>query len=125
MQAANRSFEGLQVLLVEDNFLVGTSIRSTLQAMGCTVVGPYATADEAIEAFDESGADLGILDINIRGGTSEPVASVLEARGVPYCFVTGYRSPVILDDRLRQVVRVPKPVEKRPLAAAMHDVLEA
>ena len=120
-----RSFDGVRVLLVEDNFLVGTAIRAMLQALGCTVLGPYATAADAEAAFDSGGADCGVLDINIRGGTSESVATKLAAARVPYFFVTGYRSPVALGQELRDVLRVPKPIDQRPLEEALSRVLPA
>ena len=36
---------GLRVLLVEDSFLVATSITRLLEDLGCRVVGPFATLD--------------------------------------------------------------------------------
>jgi len=33
-----------------------------------------------------------VLDINLRGGTSEPVARELKARSIPFVAITGYAS---------------------------------
>ena len=39
--------------------------------------------------------DLAILDVNLRGAQSFPVAEVLAARGVPFLFATGYDATIL------------------------------
>ena len=123
-QAANamNALQGARVLLIEDDFLVALSIKQMLEEIGCTVVGPYATAEQANEALDGSDIDFGVLDINIRDGTSVPVANALRARSRPFIFVTGYRSPnIMLPDDLRSAKRLSKPVNSKMLRTALLD----
>lgn len=120
------SLEGRRVLLVEDDFLVGLSLKLMLERMGCEVVGPYATAEEAILRIDTEGVDLAVLDINIVGGTSTPVATRLVETKRPFVFVTGYQSPrSLLPDWLHERRRLEKPVDegslRRCLEAALTD----
>ena len=38
--------------------------------------------------------DGAILDVNLRGEPVRPVAEALKAKGVPFCFITGYGAGV-------------------------------
>lgn len=105
----------LSVLLVEDNFLVAMAMERALVESGCTVIGPVGSVEEGTRMAEETSIDGAILDINIHGGTSQPIAEALERRGLPFIFITGYGSPQMLPDRLRQVFRLAKPVNARRL----------
>lgn len=110
---------GRNILLVEDNFLVGMSIRKMLEEMGCHVVGPIASIGEAERAASETAVDAGVLDINIIGGTTAGVAERLNKRGTPFIFVTGYGSPRSLPESLKGRQRLNKPVDERGLGDAL------
>ena len=53
-----------------------------------------------------------MLDVNLAGERSFPIAYQLQARQVPFFFVTGF-SPAILPADLRQIPCLPKPVRQR------------
>ena len=110
---------GRNILLVEDNFLVGMSIRKMLEEMGCNVIGPIAAIGDAERAASEREVDAGVLDINIIGGTTAGVAERLNQRGTPFIFVTGYGSPRVLPESLKSQPRLNKPVDERGLGAAL------
>jgi CheY-like chemotaxis protein len=80
-----------RILIVEDESLVAMLLETILEDMGCQPLGPVATVDEAL-AFLESGEalDAALLDVNVAGREVFPVAAMLEARGVPFVFSTGY-----------------------------------
>ena len=44
-EPSTREFEGLRVLVVEDDYHVATSLAQALTRLGCEVVGPTATGD--------------------------------------------------------------------------------
>lgn len=110
---------GRHILLVEDNFLVGMSMRKMLEEMGCHVVGPIASMAEAERVASETAVDAGVLDINIIGGTTAGVADRLNKRGTPFIFVTGYGSPRMLPESLKGQPRLNKPVDERGLGDAL------
>jgi CheY-like chemotaxis protein len=110
---------GKRVLVVEDSFLVASSITRMLEDLGCRVVGPYATVIDAMGAMDAGGFDAGVLDVNLGKETSEPVAAGLRSRGVPFVFVTGYLSPALKDPRFAGYARVHKPLTEAMLADAL------
>ena len=82
---------GRRVLVVEDELLVSMLVEDMLLDEGCVVVGPFARVPDAlVAARSEIIIDLALLDVNVAGEKVYPVAEALEARGVPFLFVTGY-----------------------------------
>jgi PAS domain S-box-containing protein len=79
-----------RVLLVEDESLIAMMMEQTLGDLGFEVVGPFGTVGEAIEAIEREPVDAAILDINLGGEMAYPVARILDAREVPFVFMTGY-----------------------------------
>ncbi len=114
-----RPLESKRVLLVEDNFLVGLSIKRQLEELGCDVTGPIASVEDAIETVNEVLHDAAVLDINIKGGSSEDVARKLKDRSTPFCFISGYQSPSMLETEFQSAPRLSKPVEERSLREAL------
>jgi DNA-binding NtrC family response regulator len=119
MPISGNNLFGRTILLVEDNFLVGMSLRKTLEELGCHVVGPIASVREAEQVASETDVDACVLDINIIGGTSVGVAEAMGAKGTPVIFVTGYGSPRVLPETLEGVPRLNKPVDDQGLEEAL------
>jgi DNA-binding NtrC family response regulator len=103
--------QGKRILLVEDNFLIANSLRKLLATMGCEVVGPVPTLDQAEELAGREALDGAILDINIIGGTSLGVAAMLRNRGCPFFFITGYGSPEGVPENLAMALKLNKPID--------------
>lgn len=80
----------MQVLLVEDEPIVGEDAAEMLREAGHQVAGPASTVDEAVRLAQETGADLALVDINLCGEEEGPrLARALWALfGVPSLFVT-------------------------------------
>lgn len=93
------SFEGRRILVVEDLFVVAEELADQLRELGCTVIGPVGSLAAAwVEAKRpelENGLDGALLDIDLGGETSFPLADFLAARNVPYAFVTAYDRTVL------------------------------
>lgn len=83
-------FSGIKVLIVEDEGFVALLIEDMLQDLGCEIVASVAGLNEACRIAQTAEIDLGVLDINLDGEQSFPVAAVLRERGVPFMFSTGY-----------------------------------
>lgn len=110
---------GLRILLVEDNFLVAHMLKCILGEMGCEVVGPAPTLEQGLELAQDETLAGAILDINIIGGTSVPIAETLQRRRTPFFFITGYASPQMLPQKLTHVRKVNKPIDEHSLESAM------
>ena len=86
-------------------------IGDSLTEFGFQVVGPIATASEALAAAREKNFDAAVLDINLGDGLVYTVAEILTVRGVPFAFVTGYDADSV-DPRFRGVPVLQKPIER-------------
>jgi CheY-like chemotaxis protein len=80
----------IRVLVVEDNWLVADLVVEALQDSGCSVIGPASSVEEAIPLAKAAPLDGALLDIDLHGEQSFPIADVLAGRGVPFAFLTGY-----------------------------------
>jgi CheY-like chemotaxis protein len=81
----------LSVLIVEDEAMIRMLLCDMLEELGHVVAGQAARVDEALALVNSQLAfDLAILDVNLDGQTSEPIAVAVERRGVPVVFATGY-----------------------------------
>ncbi len=118
----DHAIAGRRVLVVEDDLLVAQSIASHLQAMGCEVIGPVATSDDACALVKSRPIDAAILDVNLSAGTSAPIARALAGRRTPFVFVTGYSSLKALPDELRGRRVLCKPVDREMLSRALREM---
>jgi CheY-like chemotaxis protein len=87
------------ILIVEDDSLVGMMIDSMLSDLGYATYGPAINVSEALTIIaatpDISGA---ILDVNLTAKeTSYPVAAELSKRNIPFVFATGYGAAGVID----------------------------
>jgi CheY-like chemotaxis protein len=110
--------KSIRVLIVEDEYLVARDLEELLVSMGHVVVGPVDRIDEALELAHTSDFDFAVLDINLAGTYSFPVADVLRRRGVPFVFVSGYGSAGLVDG-YRNETALCKPYEKGEVANAI------
>jgi CheY-like chemotaxis protein len=83
-------FSDLKVLVVEDESFVALMIEDMLEELGCKVVASAARLKEACSVAATAELDLAVLDINLAGERSFPVAEILRDRSVPFIFSTGY-----------------------------------
>ena len=81
---------GLSVLLIEDEFLIAIDAEDMLKAMGADNVTTLGTYDDAEHCIAGQTFDLAILDVNLNGRISFPLAEALLARHTPGLFCTGY-----------------------------------
>ena len=88
---------GRKVLIVEDEMIVAWLLEDMLAELGCAVVGPAANVKQALAMIDTAAIEVAVLDVNLNGEMSYPVADALTARGVPFVFVTGYDKDRMLD----------------------------
>lgn len=117
--ATETMLTGRRVLLVEDEFFIADDIVFQLEAGGAEVVGPAASVDAAIGLIERTERiDGAILDVNLQGVMSWPVADALLGRGVPFLFATGYDKASI-PARYAGIVRCEKPVDPNKTARAL------
>ena len=110
---------GLRVLVVDDEYLVAMHIETNLEDLGCIVVGPVATVEAALAAVKAGGIDGAMLDANLNGKTSSPIATELRARNIPFVVVTGYGNLDLISEALNAAPRLSKPFSAAQFEAAI------
>ncbi len=70
--------------------MVAMLIEDMLEALGHVVVGPAHRVDSGLQLAEREQLDLAVLDVNLAGAKSFPIADRLLIRGVPFTFATGY-----------------------------------
>ena len=85
--AGNRA--GLRVLVVEDESLIGLLVEDLLDQLGCRMIGLVSGVKKGLEMAGSAEIDLALLDVDLGGESVYPVAEALQARGVPFVFMSG------------------------------------
>ena len=85
MNRRTRSF-----LLVEDEALIRMMLFNMLEELGHAVVADAGRIEDALRLAHDPSFEIAILDINLGGPTSTPVAEILARRSVPFVFASGY-----------------------------------
>ena len=108
----------LRVLIVEDEMLVAMNIEDILLDLGHEVAGIASRLEPALSLAREGSFDLALLDVNLAGTPSFPVAEILRDRGIPFLFATGYGINGVAEPyRDRPVLQ--KPFRTRDLGEAL------
>lgn len=110
-----------KVLIVEDELLVALLIEDYLHELGYEVLGPAMRLERALAFAREETFDFAVLDINLAGQQSFPVADVLRERAIPFVFVSGYGKAGLSESYAGAAI-LQKPFEIRDLEMAMSGV---
>jgi two-component system, response regulator PdtaR len=81
----------MRILIVEDEALIAMLLTDALENGGHEVMGPAATASEALALCEAMLPDLALLDINLRDGSNGVVLAraLFERWGLPVIFASG------------------------------------
>ncbi|MDU0365389.1 response regulator [Rhizobium sp. 25PS6] len=86
----NSETKKLRILVVEDEALVAMMMEDILEELGHEVGAVASRLEDARELARTGDFDLAILDVNLDGQPSYPIAEALKERGIPFAFATGY-----------------------------------
>jgi CheY-like chemotaxis protein len=111
----------LRVLVVEDETLVAMLVEDILNDLGHEVGAIASRMPDALEIARGGEFDLAIIDINLDGQPSYPVADILAERGVPFIFATGYGSKG-LDPKYSNTPVLTKPFVDAELETALWQI---
>jgi DNA-binding response OmpR family regulator len=123
--ALARPGESIRVLVVEDSFMIVGLLELVFNTFGWTMVGPAARITRALELVATETFEAAMLDINLDGEMSWPVAEALRARGIPFVLSTGYETGQILPENLAGAAVVKKPYDVAQLKKAILDCVSA
>ncbi|MFN3275375.1 MAG: response regulator [Paracoccus sp. (in: a-proteobacteria)] len=114
-QAAKR------VLIVEDEALLALHLEDMLSELGHEVVGQAGRFDAAMQLARDGDFDFAILDVNVSGTKSFPIADILHERGIPFAFATGYGADG-LSEKYRAFPILQKPYAQHDLERTIEQV---
>ena len=103
---------GMTILVEEDEPLVAMMVEDMLADLGCIVVGPAMQLAEGLRLAETAEFDAAVLDVNLNGGRSFPIADMLKDRGIPFLFATGYGGGEALEGRQDPVIQKPYQMER-------------
>lgn len=108
----------LRILIVEDEMLVAMNVEDMLLELGHEVAGLASRLGPALALARDGRFDAAMLDVNLAGEPSFPVADLLIERGIPFLFATGYGRQGI-EERYRNFPMLQKPFRAAELGAAL------
>ena len=102
--------------------MIERSLSHDLGAAAGIDYRPVGLLDRALSLADNLPIDLALVDVNLNGVSSFPLAAALAARKIPFVFATGYGTAAI-ERRWSGVPTLQKPFQTSDLAAAMSRAL--
>ncbi len=110
------------VLIVEDQALIALNIEDVVRRIGGGVIGCAARLSDALTLVETASWDAALLNIRLaQGETAYPVAEQLQAKTVPFAFVTGWEADI--DPRYSDVRVLQKPFTEAELENCLRTLI--
>jgi len=113
----------LSIYIVEDEPILATLLKYTLQSMGHVVCGVAESYEDAVKGLHQTDPDLVITDIMLRGSeTGIDVARYIKANlNLPFIFLSSITNEEMVADAMSTapVSYLRKPVSKEALNTAL------
>ena len=113
---------GGSVFLVEDEVMIRMMVADMLEELGYRVAAEAGEINEAVRLAGSTEFDIAILDVNVNGKVISPVAEVIQGRGRPFIFATGYGAQG-LPQEFRDRPTLQKPFQMETLAQVIASTL--
>jgi CheY-like chemotaxis protein len=112
----------VSIFLVEDEALIRLMLADMIEELGHRVVAEAGNIQDGQALAQTAIFDLAILDINIAGYSIGPVAEIIDGRGLPFLFVSGY-GPAGRPEAFRARPALYKPVLISKLGETINSIL--
>jgi DNA-binding NtrC family response regulator len=89
------SLAGRRILIVEDEILLAMELEDMLAEAGCTDMVTAGTVQAALERLHRWRPDGAVLDLNLHGEKSFPVADALDEASIPFVMVSGHSRSIV------------------------------
>lgn len=121
---ARQPFEGLTVLLLEDEVLIALDMEETLREFGLSKIDIISTCADAEIWLEKSEPSVAIVDPGLRDGTCAGVVRHLVEREIPFIVHSGNVEDVAeKEPGFRSGLWLSKPSPPEDLIAAIRAVL--
>lgn len=108
------------ILFLEDEPVIALDMELILETLGAGRIVAVGSIAQALEALDKNSFDLAVLDMNVGGDLSIPVADKASASGAKIIFATGYDLNASLLDKYG-ARHLPKPYTKANVDRALRE----
>lgn len=109
----------LSVLIIEDEPMIAFDIQKMLEEQGHHVMGPVGWVEQALSLLNGNMPDVAVLDLNLHGHPSTPVAERLRALHIPFIIASADASVVGGSAVFAGAPGIGKPIQQRFLLAAL------
>ena len=82
--------EGTRVLIVEDQPFVAFAATDMIEMLGGIVTEVAGSVEEGLDACARGDFEVALLDIDLDGRSSAPIAAALAAAAKPFLLTTGF-----------------------------------
>jgi DNA-binding response OmpR family regulator len=107
---------------VEDDILLALDLADALRGAGHEIMGPFSSVDAALKGVNADRPQIAILDIDLNGHLSFPVADALARENVPFLWLSA--SSPIVPERYRAQPFLSKPFATPGILRVMADLLK-
>ncbi len=99
-----------KILVVEDEIITAEHIKLALKNQGYQVVSLVISGEEAINKVEDTGVDLVLMDINLKGEMDgvEAAEEIWDSHSIPLIFLTAYS-----DEKTLQRAKITEPSVKK------------
>lgn len=111
----------MHAFIIEDDYLIGQSLRDMLEGLGFTRFSFARSEDAAVMGSADQQIDLITADVRLLPGDGlTAVEAICAKRHIPVIFITGYADE--LRDRAPGATVVQKPINREELLAAVAEI---
>ncbi len=112
-----------RIFVVEDEALIAAETKSRLEDADYVVTWSASTLLTATSMAKLVDIEAAVLDVNLGGELSFPVADILLSRRIPFVFMTGYHRDGLIPKRFGKILVVRKPCPPDELETALLEAL--
>jgi light-regulated signal transduction histidine kinase (bacteriophytochrome) len=115
--------EGYSVLILEDQTTAAIDLEKGLRDRGAVAVNVAGTVSNALSIIASDPPDVAVLDVDLDGETSLPVAEELVRIGIPFVFAAAKRDRDTIGAQFGDVAVIDKPYSAEAVANSLKDAL--
>jgi CheY-like chemotaxis protein len=123
-QKMEANLEGRRVFVVEDESVITMLLQDMFEELRCEVVSLASRFQDALDKAKTLSFEVAILDVNLNGQRTFPIAEALIERGLPFVFATGYGAAAV-PENFRGAPVLQKPFRLNDLERAVLTALAA
>jgi CheY-like chemotaxis protein len=122
MEDTKTTIDGARIFVVEDESVITMLLQDMFEELRCEVVSLASRFQDALDKANTLSFEVAILDVNLNGQRTFPIAEALQARGLPFIFATGYGAAAV-PENFRAAPVLQKPFRIADLERAVRTAL--